>query len=149
MQNLLFSIEKEECGIMNETTIKSMESCIEDCIACVKACNECYTACLEEAHIDKMRDCIRLDRECADLCAFTAQAMTMRSSYRGELALLCAEACQRCGETCARHEHEHCKRCAEACFRCAATCLATARELSALQSDAAHASLMNGPADRA
>ncbi|MFD2329792.1 four-helix bundle copper-binding protein [Cohnella sp. GCM10020058] len=118
---------------MNEASIESMSSCIEDCLACVIACNECYSACLEEPHSASMRNCIRLDRECADLCAFTVQAITMGSSYRAELVLLCAEACQRCGEACAEHDHEHCRRCAEACLKCAASCLGLAQELSTRQ----------------
>lgn len=73
-----------------------------------------------------MKECIRLDRECADICAFTAQAMSMNSSYAKELCRICAEVCEACGNECKKHEHEHYQRCAEACFSCAKACRAMA-----------------------
>ncbi len=39
------------------------------------ACIHCYDACLKEEHVNMMVECIRLDRECADICSFLAQAM--------------------------------------------------------------------------
>lgn len=37
---------------------------------CMEACNHCYDACLKEEDVNMMAKCIRLDRECADICAF-------------------------------------------------------------------------------
>jgi len=88
----------------------------------MEACNNCYSACLEEEHIDMMRECIRLDRECADICAFAVKAMQSNSPFVKEICQLCALICQACGDECAKHDHDHCQRCAEACYACAEAC---------------------------
>ncbi|WP_346780542.1 four-helix bundle copper-binding protein [Paenibacillus sp. PastF-1] len=69
-----------------------------------------------------MKECIRLDRECADLCELTAKSLAASADYVHELCRLCAEACERCGNECSRHEAEHCRACAEACYACAEAC---------------------------
>ena len=46
----------------------SVETLISKVAACQKACNFCFDACLKENHVQMMTECIRSDRECADLC---------------------------------------------------------------------------------
>jgi hypothetical protein len=72
--------------------------------------------------------CIRLDLDCADICAATG-TVAARGTGRNEVTLgrlleACAEACRRCGDECARHSemHEHCRICAAACRRCEQAC---------------------------
>lgn len=89
---------------------------------CVEACNHCYNACLEEEDIKMMVECIRLDRECADICAFLDREVTIASSFVPELAEVCSKICEACGNECQKHEHDHCQKCAEACFKCAKAC---------------------------
>ncbi|MBS7528960.1 four-helix bundle copper-binding protein [Hazenella sp. IB182353] len=89
---------------------------------CVQACNHCYDACLQEDDVKMMRQCIRLDRECADICALLAQALSRGTPFAGELASVCAKICEACGMECKKHQHVHCQRCAEACFKCAEAC---------------------------
>ena len=101
---------------------EQFQNCIDECLRCMQACNHCYDACLTEEHSMDMSKCIRLDRECADICAFAAQAMSHNSSYAKQLCRLCAEVCEACGNECKQHEHDHCQRCAEACFACAEAC---------------------------
>jgi hypothetical protein len=98
--------------------------CIQACYECMLACNHCYTSCLNEPdhHVAMMKECIRLDRECADMCKFAVAAMSMNDSYAKEVCRLCAEICESCGNECKKHDHEHCQRCAEACFKCAEAC---------------------------
>lgn len=104
-------------------TQEQLQECIDECLRCMQACNYCYKSCLGEESVDMMKDCIRLDRECADICAFTAQALTQHSTFSTELCRLCADACERCGNECSKHHHSaHCQKCAEACFRCAEVC---------------------------
>ncbi|WP_367114354.1 four-helix bundle copper-binding protein [Deinococcus sp.] len=86
------------------------------------ACEECATACLSEPHIDMMRGCIRLDRDCADVCAMTARLLMRGSDLHAQACALCAEACAACAAECAQHHHDHCQRCAEACRRCEEAC---------------------------
>src|SRR5699024_6557977 len=91
------------------------EECLKALLECFEACNVCFDACLKEEDMKMMADCIRLDRECADICAFTAQAITRNSPFTKQILELCAEVCERCAEECEKHNHDHCQRCAEAC----------------------------------
>lgn len=88
---------------------------------CMEACNHCYTSCFEE-DANNMKACIRLDRDCATICASFEQALTYDTAFVQEYAQLCATACKACGEECAKHEPDHCKKCAEACFECEDAC---------------------------
>lgn len=96
--------------------------CIEACISCMNACNYCYVSSLKEYELAMLRDCIRLDRECAEICAFTAEALSRSTLFAKEICELCAKACEACAEECSKHGHQHCKDCADACFRCAEIC---------------------------
>lgn len=90
---------------------------------CMAACNHCYDACLKEEDVKMMAECIRLDRECADMCAFLEQSLTRNSPFSADLAAVCAKICEACGNECQKHDHhDHCKECAEACFKCAEAC---------------------------
>lgn len=89
---------------------------------CMEACNHCYGACLREEDVSMMADCIRLDRECADICAFLEQALMRGTLFASDLAAVCAKICEACGNECQKHDHEHCQKCAEACFKCAEAC---------------------------
>ena len=53
-------------------SLATHQSCIDACIECAKACEECFAACLKEPHVAKMSQCLRLDRDCAELCWLTA-----------------------------------------------------------------------------
>lgn len=97
-------------------------SCIDACNACASECEHCATACLAEEDVKMMARCIRLDRDCADICRMAAAWMARDSESAREICRLCAEVCRKCAEECARHEAEHCRRCAEACSRCADEC---------------------------
>jgi hypothetical protein len=69
-----------------------------------------------------MARCIQLDMECAALCYASAQLMSLGSSHAMMLCSLCADACDACGEECAKHENAHCQECAERCRKCAEEC---------------------------
>ena len=89
---------------------------------CVAACNHCFDACLKEDDVKTMANCIKTDRECADICAFFEQALSQNTKYKKELAQLCAKACEDCAAECEKHDHDHCQACAEACRKCAEAC---------------------------
>lgn len=89
---------------------------------CVEACNYCFQACLKEENVKMMVECIRLDRECADMCAFLERELTIDSSFAHDLAEICSKICEACGNECLKHEHDHCQKCAESCFKCAKAC---------------------------
>lgn len=101
---------------------EKFQQCIDECLKCMQICNHCFDACLKEGHIDMMKDCIRLDRQCAEICAFAANAMSQNSPFTKQICDLCAQICEACGNECKKHNHDHCQHCAEACFACAEMC---------------------------
>ena len=44
-------------------------SCVESCFDCAQACTACADACLGEDALAELRQCIRLNLDCADICA--------------------------------------------------------------------------------
>lgn len=95
---------------------------IQKIMDCVLACEHCATACLAEPEVQKMVPCIKLDRDCADICTLAARLLQRNSVIARQYLLLCEEICRLCGDECARHETEHCQKCAEACHTCAEAC---------------------------
>ena len=89
---------------------------------CINHCNYCADSCLEEEDVAKMRDCIRTDRVCAEVCSSLSQILA--TSYPDILGLVeyCEKICRACARECAKHEHGHCLECAEACRKCAEAC---------------------------
>ncbi len=100
--------------------------CIEECYACAQACVACADACLGEDEGRALLQCIRLNLDCADICAATGRIATRRTGGdQGTLRKLlaaCADACRACEGECARHAHQHCQICAAACTDCAEAC---------------------------
>jgi len=92
---------------------------------CVAECNHCSTACLDEENVKMLSKCIKLDLDCADICALTATLLARGSQHAKHLLKECAEVCTACAEECEKHaqHHDHCKTCAEACRECANACL--------------------------
>lgn len=91
---------------------------------CLAACEHCASSCLAEQDVQMLAECIRLDRDCADVCALTARYLARDSRFTGPLAQLCAQTCDACGAECRKHAdmHDHCRACMEACERCAQAC---------------------------
>ena len=102
--------------------------CIEECYSCAQTCTSCADACLAEDMVKDLRQCIRMNLDCADICNATGRIVTRRTGSDEELTRRilhsCAAACGLCGDECARHakQHEHCRICAEACRRCMQAC---------------------------
>lgn len=101
---------------------------IAACLECAQTCTACADACLAEEMISDLRDCIRLNLDCADICAATGSILSRRtgSNLTTVKAALeaCRTACAECGAECVKHAnmHEHCRVCAEACRRCEQAC---------------------------
>jgi hypothetical protein len=98
------------------------QECIEACIECMNACNYSYVSSLKEYDLASLRDIIRMDRECADICGFAIEAMTRQSPFVAEICRLCAEICEACAEVSSQNVHMQCQDCIEACRRCAEAC---------------------------
>lgn len=69
-----------------------------------------------------MAECIRTDRDCAEMCWTAAALMSRGSQFAEELCRLCADVCDACAAECEKHEHNHCKQCAKSCRKCAEEC---------------------------
>ena len=118
-------------GNLSEALIR----CVEDCYACAQSCTACADSCLAEKSVEQLRQCIRLDLDCADICAMTGALGSRRTGSDAAVLRraieLCAEACRVCGEECARHagHHEHCRICADVCRQCESSCRDAIRDV--------------------
>lgn len=105
-----------------------MSSHVETCFACAKACEECVTACIDMRDTDSkghdMTACIRLSRDCADLCTLCGRLTARGSQFMQSFMQVCADACDACAAECEKHADHmaHCKACADACRKCADEC---------------------------
>lgn len=119
-------------GNTNDALIR----CIEECYACAQSCVTCADACLGEDMVKELTQCIRLNLDCADLCAATGSIASRRTGSNEAVIKLtieaCAEACRICGAECHAHAdmHEHCRICAEACRACENACRAAAKSIT-------------------
>jgi hypothetical protein len=103
-------------------------ACIAACFECEQICVTCADACLGEEQVGMLKQCIRLNLDCADLCGATGRLIARQARpdpdlWRATLEA-CAQACRSCGAECAKHQdrHEHCRICKEACERCERAC---------------------------
>lgn len=109
--------------------VNHLAEAIDAALACAQTCTACADACLAEDSVADLRDCIRTDLDCADICATTAAVLSRRAGSNievvKELLKACRAACIACAEDCESHadRHEHCKLCAEACRRCEKACI--------------------------
>jgi hypothetical protein len=114
-----------------------LSACITACSDCASACTLCADDCLSEENVAELVKCIRLNLDCADLCAATGRVVSRQTEYDANVTRAaleaCIAACRSCGEECARHaEHgmEHCRICAEHCDSCAQACEALLSAIS-------------------
>lgn len=103
-------------------THQDYQACIDACLRCAQACEFCADSCLSEQHVAKMVECIRTDRDCAEVCFTAAALMSRNSQFAPEFCGLCAEVCDTCAQECRKHDHDHCQQCADACELCAEEC---------------------------
>ncbi|MEZ4808617.1 MAG: four-helix bundle copper-binding protein [Flavobacteriales bacterium] len=96
---------------------------------CIAACETCADRCLDEQHPGNMAQCIRTDRDCADICTLTARYLARNSPNLPTVMGLCIAICRACEEECLQHEHDHCRDCAKACAACRSACEAHANAL--------------------
>ena len=104
-------------------------ACIDACSDCAASCTQCADACLAEQIVQELTTCVRLNLDCADVCAATGRVVSRQTGSDAEVtsAVLraCIEACGKCAAECemhAAHGMEHCRVCAEQCRRCEQAC---------------------------
>ena len=105
-------------------------ACLTSCFETEHICATCADACLGEEKVAALRQCIRLNHDCADLCGATGRLIARQAQPDAQLWRLtleaCIQACRSCAAECARHEkeHEHCRICKESCERTERACRA-------------------------
>jgi hypothetical protein len=105
-------------------------ACIEASLVCAATCTACADACLAEDEIETLRECIRLDLSCADLCVASSRMLSRFHESGPAFMAIQLEAlsqiCRTCAGECDKHAHihEHCRMCAEACRACERACKA-------------------------
>ncbi|SRR5688572_10086875 len=107
----------------------ALSRCIEACFACVETCTACADACLAERHVERLITCIRLNHDCAAVCAATGSILS-RANKVGHRQLLeaqlttCIAFARTCASECQRHAntHKHCELCAKTCQLCVEAC---------------------------
>lgn len=110
------------------TYSEPLAQCVVQCHACAEACTVCADACLAEPDVEGLRQCIRRNLDCADICAAMAAVASRRTgdnlSVLRSMLETCSLACHLCAEECGRHGemHEHCRICADACKACDDAC---------------------------
>jgi hypothetical protein len=97
-------------------------SLIQAASDCAAACDLCASSCIRDEHAEKLRECIRLDLDCADLCRLVASLAARDSGFVTRIAHDLAEVCDACATECSKHEQSHTQQCALACHRCATAC---------------------------
>lgn len=111
-------------GNVNRALIAAIDAAYD----CAQTCTSCADACLAEPMVTDLRQCIRLNMDCADVCAATAGISSRRTGSNEEVIRrmldTCITACRLCGDECTRHasQHEHCRVCAESCRACERAC---------------------------
>lgn len=105
---------------------------------CAQVCTSCADACLAEPMVDELTRCIRLNQDCADICATTSRMLVRQTATEAalmrELLAACATACRLCADECEKHAsmHEHCRICAEHCRQCVEVCERTMNNVMAV-----------------
>ena len=89
---------------------------------CLASCEHCADACLSEDDPGSMAECIRLDRDCADICGMAIRYISRDSKRASSVVKHCADICGMCAEECEKFDSDHCKDCAEACRECEEAC---------------------------
>jgi hypothetical protein len=97
------------------------QNIIEKCTKAALACEFCMSESIAQ-NAESMKKCIRLCRDCADMCMVTVTFIARDSTFSKKLLKLCSLICALCAKECERHPEEHCQECAEQCKLCAEHC---------------------------
>ena len=114
--------------LAKERVSEPLIACIDNCFACAQSCTACADACLAESDLDALKQCIRLNLDCADICVATGTIASRQTGSNGpvvrQMLEICAEICWLCGEECRIHAgaHDHCGICADECRSCEEAC---------------------------
>jgi hypothetical protein len=98
------------------------EFCIEDCIECMRACERCSASLLRGMPLNAMLVYRQMLFECGDLAMRTAKALAQGDPDALAFCAICADLCDAWAQECLPFEDESFQACAEALQRCAESC---------------------------
>ena len=108
---------------MTDRINAAMRECIQNCSECHDICVETATHCLSLGGRHAGLEHQTLLRDCAQICATSADFMLRGSAQHRETCRVCAEVCDRCAASCEQMgDDAMMKRCAAACRKCAESC---------------------------
>jgi hypothetical protein len=105
--------------------------CIEACTLCEFACLACAEACLGDIDLPRLKHCVRLNLDCAEVCLATRMLVSeaLLAAPRLVLAqlMVCARLCASCEAECRRFglPSDRFSACAHACAHCEELCRET------------------------
>ncbi len=109
---------------LNQENREKFQACITACSDCLVECKSCAAVCLNDRNSKTMARCIRLNQDCAAICAVAMESMASGSEFTIRICNLCIDVCYACAIECERHtQKDHCTLCAEACRKCAIECI--------------------------
>ena len=124
-------------GPMAEQSARDeISECIAACFGSTLVCNRCSDGLigLESHDNEELRSrCIRLCRDCAEICTLAARWLSRTSPFANQACRLCADICDICATTCEQYAPNHalCGVCAHECRRCAERCRQIAESATA------------------
>lgn len=89
MAREIIDIHPDVKGNVSDALIRS----IEECYSCAQTCISYADACLAEDMVKELRQCIRLNLECADICVATGSVATRCTGSNEELIRFTLRAC--------------------------------------------------------
>ncbi|MCL6479062.1 MAG: four-helix bundle copper-binding protein [Peptococcaceae bacterium] len=92
---------------------------VQDCEA---VCENTATVVLVRPDVQARTMQLLLLRDCADVCTLTAKYIARCSMFARNLAYLCADICEICGNHCLRHPDPESQYCGRVCLNCAKEC---------------------------
>jgi hypothetical protein len=108
---------------------QSVIDCVEASFDSAQACTACADACLSEEEVVTLTRCIRLNLDCADICAATGKLLSRQTATNADLiesqVKACVDACRICGDECEKHASnmDHCRLCLDSCRTTERACL--------------------------
>ena len=101
---------------------KKMYDLINELTECQAVCNYCFNACLEESDVQMMVRCIKLDKDCSEICGPAISLAASESEFTNDILELLHHGLRSMCPGVRKTFYDHCKECAQACRKCAAAC---------------------------
>ena len=120
----------EASPVRIDLDLDDVANAIDASAACEQACTSCANANLGEEDVFRLRRCIALCQNCADVCAVTVRVLSRPFEFDHAVAhgvlQTCVRTCKSSEDECHLHapHHHHCAICEQACRACLAACTA-------------------------